>query len=101
MLELSSLKQFILLNFHRNPKILDNLQSINMIIEKGYSIARICDGQFFLMLEDQGFTFQYLDNSLSTRLFEVLNSKEEGLLIVIQRGFAKHDLDFTTSSSKQ
>ena len=53
------------------------------------------------MLEDQGFTFQYLDNSLSTRLFEVLNSKEEGLLIVIQRCFAKHDLDFTTSSSKQ
>ena len=101
MFNLSKVKEFMLLNFHKQPNILNNFQTINKIANEGYSIARICDGEFFLMLKDQGFTFQSIDNSLSARLFEVLNSQEEKLLIGIPRVFGKHDLDFRTNRSKQ
>lgn len=101
MFNLSKVREFILLNFYKKPKILNNLETIEKIVNEGYSISRICDGEFFLMIKDQGFTFQSIDNSLSSRLFEVLHSREEKLLIGIPRVFGKHDLDFRTDRSKK
>lgn len=101
MFDFSKMKEFMLLNFHKKPKILDNFETIDRIVNQGYSISRICDGEFFLMLKDQGFTFQSIDNSLSSRLFQILHSKEDKLLIGIPRVFGKHDLDFRTDRSKK
>ena len=84
MININLIKEFILSNFHKKPMILDNMETINKIADEKYSIARICDGEFFLMMEDQGFTFQSIDSSLTKRLFEVLNSDEEKMLVSIQ-----------------
>lgn len=101
MININLIKEFILSNFHKKPMILDNMETINKIADEKYSIARICDGEFFLMMEDQGFTFQSIDSSLTKRLFEVLNSDEEKMLVGIPRVFGKKDLDFRTKYSKE
>lgn len=95
------IREFILQNFYKKPKILNNEETIEMIISNKYSIARFGDGEFFLMIKEKGFDFQKIDDKLSERLIEVFNSNERGLLIGIPKVFDKNDLKKRTKESRE
>lgn len=66
--------------FYPQPKILDSESSLNIIIEKKYSISRFGDGEFNLM-RGESLGFQRADATLARRLHDVLISQVNGLEI--------------------
>lgn len=65
------------------PKIVEGEKAIEQIMEFGKSMARFGDGEFSIIVNKERQKFQRLDEKLSTRLKEVLYSKDERLIIGI------------------
>lgn len=65
------------------PQICSIDTTIDLIINKGCSMARFGDGEFAIMDNKKRQKFQHLDEKLAKRLAEVIRSQEEGLLIGI------------------
>ena len=63
------------------PQIMSVEDTINEIVEKGKSIARFGDGEFGIIYGVQRWRFQKKDDKLAERLKEVLQSKQEQVLI--------------------
>lgn len=63
---------------------MNSLDTIQHIISNRSSICRYGDGEF-MMIFGGGSSFQEFDSELSRRLFEVLNSDDENILIGIPR----------------
>lgn len=70
-----------------SPKynILSFQETVNEIIKNKKSISRFGDGEFNLIIKDKGITFQKLDDKISERLYEVLNSELPNLLVAIPK----------------
>ena len=72
------------------PKILNQFESVEAILNSNKSVARFGDGEFNLILgNDIG--FQEYDPELSRRLKEILMTKDEGMLIGISNRFGSLD----------
>ncbi|MGB4660793.1 MAG: GT-D fold domain-containing glycosyltransferase [Mobilitalea sp.] len=66
------------------PRVMSTNQTLNMIIEKGYSIARFGDAEFDICnQENKDDPYQRPSNKLSLRLINILNSKSDNILVCI------------------
>lgn len=72
------------------PKILNQFESVEAILNSNKSVARFGDGEFNLILGNS-IGFQEYDPELSRRLREILMTKDEGMLIGISRRFGSLD----------
>lgn len=76
----------------RKIKIYNDDETLNEIINKNKSIARYGDGEFkFIFGRNIG--FQKYDKGMSKRLLDILNSKEENLLIGINAPYKQRNLN--------
>ena len=87
--------------FYKKPIVLSNDETIQNIINNKCSLGRFGDGELFIMTKEKGFEFQRIDNNLSQRLLDVINSKENNFLVGIPKVFDKKDLEFRTNTSKK
>lgn len=69
------------------PSLLTASETRHKVIEEGYSIARFGDGEFAAIRQMQRWNFQGVSEYLSKRLKEVLQAKEEKLLIALNPSF--------------
>ncbi len=74
----------------RLPKVLNQFESVEAILNSDKSVARFGDGEFNLILGN-AIGFQEYDEELSRRLKEILTTKDEGMLIGISRRFGSLD----------
>ena len=96
------LKNIYLEYFKSKPKILTNEETIDKIVNDRCSLGRFGDGEFFIMTKEKGLSkYQEIDDTLSKRLLEVINIKEENFLVGIPKIFDKKDLEFRTDTSKE
>lgn len=65
------------------PTVLDGDKAIDLIINEGKSMSRFGDGEFAVIAGDNRQKFQRADKALGMRLKDVLNSKQDNLLICI------------------
>lgn len=72
------------------PKVLDQFESVNAILNSNKSVARFGDGEFNLIFGN-AIGFQEYDEELSRRLKEVLTTNDDGMLIGISRRFGSLD----------
>ena len=68
----------------KDIQIYNDDDTLNEIINKNKSITRIGDGELFL-INGVGIRFQDYNRNLSQRLLKILNSKENNLLVGINR----------------
>lgn len=88
--------------FYKKPNILSNKETIDKIINEKCSIGRFGDGEFFLLTKEKGLSrYQDINDRLSERLLEIMNSQEEKFLVGIPKIFVPEDLEFRTDSSKK
>lgn len=73
------------------PKILSVEDTVRILQKERKCLARFGDGEFELMLGRPRPHFQSVDNELSKRLKEVLNSDEKNLLIAIADNYGSLD----------
>lgn len=70
----------------KNPRVLSVEETIDKILSGGFSISRFGDGEM-LLIDNKAIGFQKADERLSTRLAEILNSKETFHLVCISDVF--------------
>lgn len=86
---------------HPRPKVKNVYDTIDYIINNNCSVSRIGDGEFGIILMKKDIGFQKKNEELSKRLKEVLNSKEENLLVCIPDIFNKKELKNRTKDNKK
>lgn len=65
------------------PKIHSEFETVEKIIQSGYSASRYGDGEFRWMSGMKNNSFQHLDQKMARRLRQILNSKTKNVLICI------------------
>lgn len=90
---------YINYNMHNKYKILNDSETIEKIIKEKKSIARFGDGEFKWILNIKQNSFQDYSDELSNKLKEVINSRNENLLLCIPEGLQR--LDKYTKQSKR
>ena len=83
------------------PNVLSVYDTIDYIIKTNCSVARLGDGEFAILTMAGNLGFQHKDEKLSKRLKEVLDSKEEKLLICIPDIFDKKEYKNRTKDNKK
>lgn len=73
------------------PKIAPLERTLDLIINKHYSIVRYGDGELGLIDKQRFHKFQRNDDDLAQRLYEVLQSKEENCLVAIADNYGSLD----------
>ena len=71
----------------KTPIIMSNEATIDSIISDGKSIARFGDGEWDLMFERKRSWFQKPDTQLAARLNEVMNSRNDNILVALADNF--------------
>jgi glycosyltransferase family protein len=66
---------------NNNPRILNTIDTINLIATKNYSFSRFGDGEFYLMLGLNYSPFQECTPELTNDLLEIICSNKSGMLI--------------------
>ena len=82
----------------KNLFIVSRENTLNEIIKYKRSISRYGDGEISLIF-GHGINFQRVDNNISKRLLEILNSKEKNLLIGLYLPYQKKEIDTYTNRS--
>ncbi len=84
---------------YKAPTVVDDLETLDQIINHHKSIARYGDGEIMLM-NMESIKFQTAKESLAQRLREVIEDEKEGLLIGIPNIFTIRSLKCLTYDSK-
>ena len=71
----------------KKPKLLSITETRHKVIKEGYSIARFGDGEFAAIRKMQRWNFQGVSEYLSERLKEVLQTKDDKILIALNPFF--------------
>lgn len=73
------------------PKIVDVDKTAEILLKDRKSLARFGDGEFELMCGRRRALFQDIDDKISERLREALNSENDNLLVAIADNYGKLD----------
>lgn len=74
------------------PKIMTKEETLKKLINSNCSICRFGDGELAIMFEGRGYHFQKAVPELRKRLKEVLESKDDNILIGLHNGFGNLDI---------
>lgn len=72
-------------------KILSSASLLHKILATGCSLTRYGDGEFSIILQEERSWFQKPDGRLATRLREVLQTPQQGLLVAIADNYGNLD----------
>ncbi|MBQ2986136.1 MAG: SP_1767 family glycosyltransferase [Tyzzerella sp.] len=84
---------------YKKPRVVDDLKTLDEIINYNKSITRYGDGEILLM-NMKNIKFQMADETLATRLREVLENERKGLLVGIPNIFTLKCMRWLTYDSK-
>lgn len=78
-------------NLYQYPIIGNTEEAVKKIVEEGCSLVRYGDGEFEIMAGKQRAVFQKYNSELAKRLKEVIDSKDDRLLIAIANNYGMLD----------
>lgn len=82
------------------PQFYEIEDTINLLIDGKRSMARFGDGEFAIMSNKIRHVFQHLDNKLSQRLIDIIQTNDEDFLIGIADNYGSLEKYSTTSKQE-